>query len=375
MAKDYYELLGVSRDASEADIKKAYRKLAVKYHPDKNPGDKEAEEKFKEISHAYEVLSDPQKKAQYDQFGEAAFQYGTGGAGGPFHDPFDVFSQVFGGGFEDIFGDMFGFGGGRRRTGPRRGRDLEYDLQIGFYEAVKGTKKEIRVRRYEHCSECGGSGAAPGSGMTTCSTCGGTGQIRQTGGFFSIARTCNACGGSGQIIKNPCVECGGTGRKEITRKITVDIPAGVDTGNRLRLSGEGEAGQKGGPRGDLYVAIFVQEHPFFKRRGDDVYCRVPVSYPQLVFGDEIEVDGLEEKVIITVPAGTPSGRILRLRGKGMKRLDGRGKGDQMVKVEVDIPRNLTADQKKFLKEYEKSLGGRAASGGGNLADKVKKMFK
>ncbi|MGB3242276.1 MAG: molecular chaperone DnaJ [Candidatus Omnitrophota bacterium] len=370
MSEDYYKVLGVRRDASADEIKKAYRKLAVKYHPDKNPDNKEAEEKFKEISHAYEILSDPEKRRQYDQFGESAFQYGTGGFG--FHDPFDIFREVFGGGFGDVFEDMFGFGA-RSRKGPRRGRDLEYSVKLDFLEAARGTSKGIKVRKLEACSTCAGTGAKPGTGKVACSQCGGTGQISQSSGFFSISRTCDRCRGAGEIVKEPCPECGGMGRVEKVKSISVNIPPGVDTGTRVRLSGEGEAGAQGGPSGDLYVAVSVREHEFFSRRGYDVLCVMPASFTQLVFGDEIEVPGVEGETVLQVPPGTPSGHIFRLKGKGIKRLDGRGRGDQLVKVHVEIPKSLNAHQKKLLKEFEASLG-KKSKGGKAFADKLKGFF-
>ncbi|MFQ5951907.1 MAG: molecular chaperone DnaJ [Candidatus Omnitrophota bacterium] len=370
---DYYEILGVSRNASAEEIKKAYRKLAVKYHPDKNPENKEAEEKFKEISHAYEILSDPAKKSQYDQFGEAAFQYGTGARGFGFHDPFDIFAEVFGGSFGDIFEDFFGFGT-RKRGGPRKGRSLEYTLKIDFVEAAKGTPKKIKVRKLQTCSDCSGTGAKSGTEKITCSQCGGRGQISQSSGFFSISRTCDACRGTGEVIKEPCPACNGSGRVETVKSISVDVPPGVDTGTRLRLLGEGEAGTRGGPSGDLYVDITVKEHDFFTRRGYDLLYLFPVSYAQLVFGDDIEVPGIEENVPLSIPAGTQSGHVFRLKGKGIRRLDGRGKGDQLVKVQVEIPKGLNAHQKKLLREFEASLG-KKAKGKESLTDKVKRMFK
>ncbi|MBL7072455.1 MAG: molecular chaperone DnaJ [Candidatus Omnitrophica bacterium] len=372
MSKDYYELLGVSRSASADEMKKAYRKLAVKYHPDKNPGNKEAEEKFKEISHAYEALSDPDKRRQYDQFGEAAFQYGAGGGG--FHDPSDIFREVFGGAFGNIFEGIFGFGGTSSAGGARRGRDLEYRIKIDFFEAVTGVSKQIKVRKYDTCSHCSGTGAKPGTSKVTCATCGGSGEVRQSGGFFSIARTCSACGGAGEAIKEPCLECGGTGRKEVTKKITATIPKGVDSGIKLRLSGEGESGLNGAPPGDLYISIQVKPHKFFSRRGIDVGCEISVSFAQLTLGDDITVPGLYGDVAVSIPAGTRSGYVFRLRGKGIQRLDSSSKGDQHVKVKVNIPKKLNARQKKILKEFEESLGKKPAPGEKGFVDKMKGMF-
>ncbi|MBU0683317.1 MAG: molecular chaperone DnaJ [Candidatus Omnitrophica bacterium] len=372
MSKDYYELLGVARSASPEEMKKAYRKLAVKYHPDKNPGNKEAEEKFKEISHAYEALSDPAKRRQYDQFGESAFQYG---AGSGFHDPSDIFREVFGGAVGDIFEGIFGFGGQSSRRGPRRGRDLEYKLKVDFLEAVKGVSKEIKIRKYAVCSNCKGSGAMPGTSRTTCGNCGGSGQVRQSSGFFSISRTCTACQGQGEIIKDPCVECGGTGRKEVSKKITATVPAGVDTGIRLRLSGEGEAGPNGGGAGDLYLLIVVKEHKFFSRREYDLLCRVPVSFAQLVLGDEISVPGIDDDVPLVISPGTQSGYVFRLKGKGITRLDGRGKGDQLVRVDVEIPKNLNARQRNMLKQFEETFDKKPIVMAKGLVDKMKEIFK
>jgi molecular chaperone DnaJ len=351
---DYYELLGVSRDASPEAIKKAYRNLALKYHPDKNPGNPEAEEKFKEFSHAYEVLSDPSKREQYDRFGERAFQ-GGGFGGFNFHDPSEIFSQVFGGAFEDVLGGMFGFGSSRRR-GPRKGRDLQYALNIGFLEAAKGVTKEIKIKKYVKCDKCAGSGAEPGTGKTSCVRCGGSGQVSQSAGFFSISRTCESCGGTGEVVKTPCSECGGVGKTRVTRKLSVNIPAGVNTGMSVRVSGEGEPGDTGGPNGDLYVAIRVSKHKFFSRKDYDLLYAARVSFVQLVLGDEIEVPGIEGHVKLAIPPGTSSGHIFRLKGKGIKRLDGRGHGDLLVKTDVIIPENLTDRQKELLREFDPLSG-------------------
>jgi len=374
---DYYEVLGVAREASAGEIKKAYRKLAVKHHPDKNQGDKAAEEKFKEISHAYEILSTPEKKAQYDQFGEAAFQYGTGGG---FHDPFDIFREVFSssGGFGDIFEGIFGSGTARRNSSVR-GRDLEYSIKLDFLDAARGLEKEIKVQRYEKCSVCEASGAKPGTHPAVCGECHGSGQVRQSGGFFSIARTCSVCRGQGKVIKDPCTACGGTGRKEVTRKVKINIPPGVDNGTQVRLSGEGEAGLNGGANGDLYVVISVKEHETFSRRGYDVYSLKLVSYAQLVFGDEIEVLGVYQKAKLNIPSGALSGHIFKLKGEGIKKLDGRGTGDHFVKIETDIPKNLNSRQKKLLKEFEatfkKTSKASTKQKKTGIADKLKKAFK
>lgn len=372
MGTDYYELLEISRETTGDEIKKAYRKLAVKYHPDKNPGNAEAEEKFKEISHAYEVLSDPSKRAQYDQFGESAFQYG--GSSGGFHDPTDIFREVFSGAFGDIFDGMFGFGGSGQR-GPQRGRDLEYGIKLDFFEAVSGVEKSVKVRKYETCDMCGGSGAKTAADKVTCNQCGGTGQINQSGGFFSISRTCNVCGGTGSVIKDPCQGCMGSGRKEVSKKISVDIPPGVDTGVRVRVQGEGEAGINGAGYGDLYVSISVRDHKFFSRNKYDLLCVIPVSYGQLVLGDTIKVPGIDGESDLSIPPGTVSGQIFRLRGKGIRRLDGHGKGDQLVKIEVEIPKNLNAHQKKLLSEFEASRGKKTGSETDSVLGKIKNAFK
>ncbi|HPN72926.1 MAG TPA: molecular chaperone DnaJ [Candidatus Omnitrophota bacterium] len=369
---DYYDILGVERGVSGEELKKAYRKLALKHHPDKNPGNKEAEEKFKEISHAYEVLSDPGKRERYDRFGEAAFQ-GGGSSGFGFHDPSEIFREVFGGAFGGMFDGMFGFGGG----GPRRasrGASLEYSLTIDFMEAVKGVTKEIKIRKQDVCAPCDGSGAKPGTSKARCERCGGTGQVARSAGFFSIATTCDVCGGTGETIKDPCTSCSGRGRVEVSKKISVKVPAGVDTGVKLRISREGEPGENGGPCGDLYVRISVREHKFFSRREYDLLYSADVSFYQLVMGDEIDVPGIDGSVKLAIPAGTSSGHVFRLKGKGIKRLDGRGSGDQLVKVSVIIPANLNARQKELLSEFNESLGGKKTAGKKNIVNKVKDIF-
>ena len=341
---DYYEILSVSRSASEQEIKSAYRKLAVKYHPDKNPGNKEAEEKFKEAAEAYSVLGDPQKRAQYDRFGHS----GLGASGG--FDP-TIFS-----GFEDIIGDFFGLGdifgtGGRRRSAAQRGSDLRYDLEISFTDAVRGLKTKIKVPRLETCQSCSGSGAAKGSGPITCSNCHGQGQVRYQQGFFSISRTCQNCQGTGKVVKDVCKNCRGEGRVPREETLEIKIPAGVDNGSRLRISAQGEAGVHGGPPGDLYVVLFVQEHEFFERQENNVYCTIPVSFPQAALGTEIKVATLDGEETLEIPEGTQSGSIFRLRGKGIPSLNGKGRGDQFVTVNIETPTKLSREQKKLLEQF------------------------
>jgi molecular chaperone DnaJ len=350
--RDYYEVLGVSRTATDVEIKSAYRKLALKYHPDRNPGDHAAEEKFKESAEAYSVLADGDKRHLYDRYGHA----GLGGAATGGFDP-TVFT-----GFEDILGglgDIFGlgdvFGGGRRRGGVQRGADLRYDLEISFDEAAKGTETSVQIPRLESCETCSGSGAAPGSKATTCPQCQGRGQLRYQQGFFTVARTCGQCRGTGSVIAKPCATCKGSGRVQKERKLTVRVPAGIATGQRLRLSGEGEAGGPGGPPGDLYVVIHVQEHPFFQRDGNDLYCEVPLNFPTLALGGEIRIPTLEGEEPFKVPEGTGSGQSFRLRGRGMPDVSGRGRGDLFVTVKVITPKKLSKEQKKLLEQLATSL--------------------
>lgn len=361
--KDYYELLGVARDAAEAEIKKAFRQLAMRFHPDRNPDNKESEEKFKEINEAYSCLMDPQKRANYDRFGTAeapAQGYSPFGAGAGF-------GEVF----EDIFGDFFGTFTGQRRARPAKGRDLRYDLGITLMEAALGAEKTIEVPRWEDCEECGGSGAAPGKAPVTCQSCKGAGQIRIQQGFFSISRTCDKCGGTGRVITHPCKVCGGAGKSKKSRSINLKIPAGVDTGSRLRVSREGEMGVLGGPRGDLYIYIDVAEHPFFKRDGDELYCEVPISFPQAALGAEIEVPTLDGTAKIKISQGTPSGRLFHLKGKGIQRLGSHGKGDQIVRLYVDVPKSLTARQKELLEEFARINGDEVAK---TFKEKLKDLF-
>jgi molecular chaperone DnaJ len=350
---DYYEVLDVQRGASEGDLKSAYRKLALKYHPDRNQGSKDAEEKFKEAAEAYAVLSDPQKRAAYDRFGHAGL--GAQGSAG-----FDPSTFV---GFEDILGglgDAFGFGdlfgGGRRRGGPQQGAHLRYDLEISFEEAARGSETSIQFPRAEACETCKGSGAAAGSGPTTCPSCQGRGQQRYQQGFFTVARTCTQCRGAGKVIAKPCATCHGQGRVPRDRKLTVRIPAGIATGQRLRLQGEGEHGALGGPPGDLFVVIQVQDHAFFRRDGNDLYCEIPVNFPTLALGGEIRVPSvLGDAEPLKVPEGTATGTTFRLRGKGMPDVSGRGKGDLLVTVQASVPRKLNKEQRRLLDELAKAL--------------------
>jgi molecular chaperone DnaJ len=352
--RDYYEVLGIQRNASEAEIKSAYRKLALTYHPDRNQGSKDAEEKFKEAAEAYAVLADPQKRSVYDRYGHAGLG-ATAGAGAAGFDPtiFADFSDIFGG-LGDIFGFGEVFGGGRRRGGPQRGADLRYDLEISFEESATGTETSILIPRAERCDTCSGTGAAPGTGPTSCPQCHGRGQLRYQQGFFTVARTCSQCRGTGQVIRNPCQTCHGEGRVTKERKLTVKIPAGIATSQRLRLVGEGEQGLAGGPSGDLYVVIQVQEHEFFRREGNDLYCEIPVNFTTLALGGEISVPvllGGREK--LDVPAGTPTGTTLRLRNKGMPDVSGRGRGDLLVTLEVAVPKKLTREQRSLLEQLAK----------------------
>jgi len=372
--RDYYEVLGLQKGVGDEEIKKAYRKLAVKYHPDKNPGDKSAEEKFKELGEAYEVLNDPQKRAAYDQYGHAAFDRRAGGFGraGGFHDPFEVFREVFGGG--SIFEDLFG-GGQQDPTGPQRGDDLRYDMEITFEEAAHGCEKEITVTKPERCEECHGSGAEPGSRVRTCSTCGGRGQVLTSRGIFSIAQTCPHCRGAGHMVDKPCKSCRGNGRLERTSKIKLRIPAGVDTGSRLRSGGNGEAGWRGGPSGDLYVVLHVKAHEIFQRDGDDLLCEVPVSFVQAVLGAEVDVPTLDGKASIKVPAGTQPGTMFRLKGKGVRNVQGYGSGDLHVRVTVEVPTHLSAAQKLKLEEFAELCNGKESPLSQTFLDKAKKLFQ
>lgn len=343
--RDYYEILGITKTSTEVEIKAAYRKLAIKHHPDKNPGDKEAEDKFKECAEAYSVLSDSSKRASYDRFGHAGVGAGAGAGFDPgFTNIEDIF-DLFG------FGDMFGGGrGGGRRTTVQRGSDLRYDLEISLEEAAAGKEEKLKIPRLEKCGDCSGKGTEKGTEPETCITCQGSGQTRFQQGFFSVMRTCTNCGGKGQIIKHPCKECRGAGRIEKEKKLEIKIPAGVETGSRLRINGEGEAGANGGPAGDLYVVIHVAEHELFERQGANLYASVPVSFAQAALGAEINVPTLEEEEELKIPAGTQTGTVFRIRSQGMPILGGRGKGDLFVAVTLITPKNLTKEQRKLLEQ-------------------------
>jgi len=369
--RDYYEVLGVARSASDDELKKAYRRLAVQCHPDRNPGDKHAEERFKEANEAYQVLSDPEKRAQYDRFGHAAFQgpQAGGGFGG-----FD-FSQGFEDVFSDIFGDFFGTGRGRARSRTRRGDDLRYDLEIEFEEAARGTEKTVKIARLALCEACKGTRSRDGSGSRTCPNCRGTGQVRTQQGFFSISTTCGSCRGEGSIISDPCPKCQGQGRVRKLQALSVRIPPGVDNGSRLKLRGEGEAGFASGAAGDLYVVIHVREHPMFTRQDNEVVVEVPVSFPQAALGVEIDVPTLDGKVKLKLPAGTQSGKVFRLKGKGFVDLHGYGRGDELVRVVVETPRRLSARQRELLEEFAKVSGEDVTHPlSKGFVDKIKEMF-
>lgn len=365
--RDYYEVMGLSRDASEQDIKRAYRKLALKYHPDRNPGDAGAEERFKEAAEAYAVLSDAQKRNQYDRFGHAGVTGAAGGPGAGF-DP-SVFSD-----FSDILGDLFG--GGARRGGRtvNRGADLRYDLELSFDEAAFGRNTRIKVPRHESCAQCGGNGVARGKGPTTCSTCHGHGQVRFQQGFFSITRTCSACQGTGNVITDPCTKCHGEGRVSKEKTLELKIPPGVDTGSSLRVTGEGDSGGRGGPPGDLYVIIHVADHEFFERRDNDLYCQIPVSFTQAALGAKINVPTLVGEEVLKIPAGTQPDTVFKIRGAGIARTDGRGVGDLYVNVSVDVPRKLTKAQREIISKLGETQNIENQPVQKKILEKVKDIF-
>ncbi|MBP3302076.1 MAG: molecular chaperone DnaJ [Opitutales bacterium] len=376
MADDFYKLLGVEKTASAEEIKKAYRKQAMKYHPDRNQGNKEAEEMFKKVSNAYEVLSDPQKRATYDQYGAAAFENGgMGGMGGAgFRDAGDIFREFFGGGGGGIFESFFG-GGARSAEEDRRGNDLRFDLEITLEEAASGVEKTIKYRRHAQCSICHGTGAEPGSKRKTCSTCHGRGQVIRRSGFFQMQQPCPTCLGSGSVVEKPCKGCGGSGVVMESRTLTKRIPAGVDTGTRLRSSGDGEAGELGGEYGDLYLVIHVKEHDLFEREGDNLFCTIPIKFTLAALGGKLEVPTLTKRADLKIPAGTQNGTTFRLRGMGMPSLRGSGKGDQFVRIEIDVPKNLSSEQKERLSAFADSCGDKEKPLSESWMEKFKNFFK
>lgn len=364
--RDYYEVLGVARDAGEQDIKSAYRKLALKHHPDRNPGDKAAEEAFKEAAEAYSVVGDPEKRARYDRFGHAGVSGAA--AAGPGFNP-DIFAD-----FSDILGDFFGFSAGRR-GGPTRGADLRFDLEISFDESYAGAETTIQIPREEACDTCRGSGAAPGSSRETCPQCHGRGQLRYQQGFLVVARTCGQCRGTGQIVPRPCPACAGNGRVMKERRVTVRIPAGIADGQRLRLQGEGEHGAADGPTGDLYVVVHVRPHEFYHREGDDLHAEVPVPFHMMALGGSFPLDGLGGRFEVQVPAGSPNGAILSFRGKGMPSVTGHGRGSLHIRLVVDVPKKLTKEQKKLVEQFGKTLPEEAIAPRALDADQDKPFFE
>ena len=366
--RDYYEVLGVAREAGVEEIKRAYRKLAVKYHPDKNPGDHQAEEKFKEAAEAYSVLSDSEKRARYDRFGHQGINLGGGFDPTQFTDFADILGDLFG------FGDIFGAGGRRRSSRPSRGADLRYDLELSFEEAVFGKESSIRIPRAVTCNTCGGSGARPGTSPVTCSGCGGRGQIRFSQGFFAVSRTCPQCGGAGKVIRDPCTTCNGAGKVREEKTLSVRIPPGVDEGTRLRVAGEGEAGTLGGPPGDLYVFITVADHPKFTRRDYDIHSQQPISITQASLGADLEVETVHGREKLRIPPGTQPNQVFRLRGKGISFLDGNGRGDHYVHADVRIPANLTEEQKELLRRFADLRGEETFDTSKGVFEKVKDFF-
>jgi len=366
---DYYEVLGVSRDVSDQELKSAYRKQAMKYHPDRNPGDHAAEEKFKAASEAYQVLSDADKRAAYDRFGHAGVSSGAGGFSG-FQGSVDL-GDIFG----DLFGEMFSMGGNQQRaTRQRRGEDLRFDLAINFEDAIFGTETEVKIRRFEMCATCHGSGSASGRGPVTCPQCQGRGQIRYQQGFFSVARTCSACGGAGSIVSDPCATCHGDTRASKEIKLQVKVPAGVEEGTRIRYGGEGDAGRSGGPSGDLYIVLSIRAHDFFERDGHDLHCVIPISFPQAALGAEIEIPAVDGAVTLKVPEGTQSGKELRVRGRGVPFLNEKGRGDLVAKVVVQIPKKLSRAQRDLVSQLAESLKVENKPSSPGLLDKMKDLF-
>lgn len=374
--RDYYEVLGVERNATDEEVKRAYRKLAVKFHPDKNPDDPHAEEKFKELGEAYDVLIDSDKRAAYDRFGHAAFAPGGAGFGGSaFHDPFEIFREVFGGGgFGGGIFETF-FGGSDRPEDRRRGSDLRYDLQIKLEEAAFGAEKEIEIAKLNTCDKCNGSGAEPGSRTITCPTCSGRGQVISSRGFFHISQTCSQCRGAGEVIEKPCQKCRGEGRVEKLSRVKLKVPAGIREGSRLRSVGNGEAGIRGGLAGDLYIVIHVREHKIFQREGDDLYCEVPISFSVAALGGEIDVPTLEGKAHLKVSAGTQSGQMAKLRGKGITNVSGRGRGDLFARLIVEVPSRLNSEQRRKLEEFAALCGDDNTPLRKSFFERAKEFFK
>lgn len=374
--RDYYEVLGVSRDASPEAIKKAYRKLAVKYHPDKNPGDHTAEDKFKELGEAYEALSDPDKRAAYDRYGHAAFSGGMGGGGGGgFHDPMDLFSQVFGSAFGGGFEEFFGGGGRRQRSGKQRGSDLRYDLEISLEEAASGVEKELEIERNVPCETCGAKGSkGSGGGVKTCQSCGGRGVVTRQAGIFVQQTTCPECRGAGETISDPCPACHGDGRVQRDSRIKLRIPAGVDTGTRLRSSGNGDAGVRGGEAGDLYVFLHVRDHDVFERDGSDLFCEVPLPFTVAALGGELKVPCLDGRSSIKIPPGTQGGTVFRLRDKGIVSLSSKRRGDLHVRVQVEVPTRLNSEQQEKLRAFAASIGDHNSPMQEGFFEKAKRFF-
>ena len=370
--RDYYEVLSVSRQATSDEIKRSYRKLAVKFHPDKNPDDAHAEEKFKELGEAYDVLMDDDKRAAYDRFGHDAFAQGGGFGRGGFHDPFDIFREVFGGGggiFETFFGGV------ATEQDRQRGADLRYDMQITLEEAASGVEKEIEIRKLDACDTCQGTGAEPGSRTINCPSCGGRGQVISSRGFFQVSQTCPRCRGAGKIIDKPCRACDGDGRLEKASRVKLKVPAGISTGSRLRSSRQGEAGIRGGPQGDLYVVVHVKEHKIFQREEDNLYCEVPISFTVAALGGEVDVPTLEGRANVKVPAGTQSGQVFRLRGKGITNVNGHDRGDLMARLIVEVPSHLNAEQRQKLEEFSALCGEENTPMRRSFFERAKEFFR